>query len=367
MSVSPPKRLLMTTDAVGGVWRYAVSLAGVLARRRWEVLLAALGPPPDERQRKEIEAIDGVSLIVADLPLDWTGADRQAMEAAGAVLAGIARREACDLIHLNTPLLAAAASWPVPVIAVAHGCVSTWWTKARGVELEPGLAWHRQMTQEGLAACDRIIAPSLAFANDLATTYGIDRPIEVVYNGSLPPLFVGQEGGDPFVLTAGRLWDEVKSASTLDAVAARLEAPFLAAGSNRGPQGQHVETRHLRMLGQLSGIAMKARLAQRPIFVSAALFEPFGLAVLEAAQAGCPLVLSDIPTFRELWGGAAMFVEAHDAAGFVEAIEALLDDADLRRRLGSAARCRAADYSLAAMTDAMVAHYEDVLKECQPA
>jgi hypothetical protein len=35
--------------------------------------------------------------------------------------------------------------------------------------------------------------------------------------------------------------------------------------------------------------------------------EPFGLAVLEAAQAGCPLVLSDLPGFRELWDGAALF------------------------------------------------------------
>ena len=41
-----------------------------------------------------------------------------------------------------------------------------------------------------------------------------------------------------------------------------------------------------------------------------ALYEPFGLAVLEAAQAGCALVLSDIPTFRELWDGAALFVAA---------------------------------------------------------
>ena len=52
----------------------------------------------------------------------------------------------------------------------------------------------------------------------------------------------------------------------------------------------------------------RAGSARCPIFVSAARYEPFGLAVLEAAQAGCALVLSDIPTFRELWDGAALFV-----------------------------------------------------------
>ena len=49
-------------------------------------------------------------------------------------------------------------------------------------------------------------------------------------------------------------------------------------------------------------------MARTAVFVSPALYEPFGLAVLEAAQAGCALVLSDIPTFRELWDGVALFV-----------------------------------------------------------
>ncbi len=64
----------------------------------------------------------------------------------------------------------------------------------------------------------------------------------------------------------------------------------------------------------------RAWLARSPIFASAALYEPFGLAVLEAAQAGCALVLSDIPTFRELWDGAALFVPADDAAAFAAAL-----------------------------------------------
>ena len=361
------RRLLMTTDAVGGVWRYVVTLAGALAQRGWEVRLAVLGPPPDDRQRKEADRLEGVSIVAADLPLDWGGAGRQDMEAAGAALVEIARSEGCDVVQLNTPLLAAAARWSMPVIGVMHGCISTWWGKARAGQLDPSLAWHREMTLEGLAACDRLIAPSLAFADDLAGTYAINRPIEVVYNGSSPHLSWEPESADPFAFTAGRLWDEVKNTPLLDAVAARLEVPFLAAGSNRGPQGQHADARYLRLLGHVSEESVRARLARRPVFVSAALFEPFGLAVLEAAQAGCPLVLSDIRTFRELWGGAAVFVDPHDASGFVEAIETLLHDRDLRHRLGTAARCRATDYSVRAMTDAMIGHYEDMLRECQPA
>ena len=66
---------------------------------------------------------------------------------------------------------------------------------------------------------------------------------------------------------------------------------------------------HLQPLGELDERTLAGCLSARPVFVSAARYEPFGLAVLEAAQAGCPLVLSDIPTFRELWDGAALFVD----------------------------------------------------------
>lgn len=360
-------RVLMTADTVDGMWRYSVTLAGALAHRDWQVLLAAFGPAPDHGQRAEIEVLDGVKLVATDLSLDRAGAERRSMEAAAVTLAEIARRESCDLVHLNTPMLAAAVNWPVPVIGVAHGCLSTWWARARAGERDRDMAWRRQMMLEGLVACDRLIAPTLAFADELASACAVDRPIEVVYNGTLPHLPAGLGRGDPFVFTAGRLWDEVENLALLDVVAARLQEPFLAAGPSKGPRGQQARIDHLRVLGQLSERAMRAHLARRPVFVSAAVFEPFSLAVLEAAHAGCPLVLSDIASFHELWGGAATFIDAGDEDGYVEAIETLLRDAGLRHRLGNAARCRAMDYSVKAMADAMVTQYEGVLKERQSA
>jgi glycosyltransferase involved in cell wall biosynthesis len=110
-------------------------------------------------------------------------------------------------------------------------------------------------------------------------------------------------------------------------------------------------------LGELSEQDLAAELAVRPIFASAALYEPFGLAALEAAQAGCALVLSDIPTFRELWDGVALFAGPNDSSGFEWAIGYLLDNPDERRRLGEAARERARRYTPSAMADAMLAHH----------
>ena len=67
------------------------------------------------------------------------------------------------------------------------------------------------------------------------------------------------------------------------------------------------------------------------------LYEPFGLSVLEAAQHGCALVLSNIPTLRELWSDAALFVDPHDAVQLAACLQRLSRDADLSRSLGQRA------------------------------
>jgi glycosyltransferase involved in cell wall biosynthesis len=83
--------------------------------------------------------------------------------------------------------------------------------------------------------------------------------------------------------------------------------------------------------------------------------------VLEAAQAGCAIVLSDIPTFRELWDDAALFVDPQDEDGATDAFARLLADQPERDRLGRAAQERAGRYTLARMVDDMANAYRDVL------
>ena len=102
---------------------------------------------------------------------------------------------------------------------------------------------------------------------------------------------------------------------------------------------------------------MREKVAGRPIFVSSALYEPFGLAVLEAAQAGCALVLSDIPTFRELWDGAALFVSPHDDRALAAAIVRLLGDRSYRAERAEKAVERAARYTVEACVDATETAY----------
>jgi glycosyltransferase involved in cell wall biosynthesis len=360
-------RVLLTTDAVGGVWQYGLDLTRGLTARGAEVVLALLGPGLEASQRAEAEALRGTTLIETGLPLDWLADGSKPIIAAGEAIARLAREQRVNIVQLNMPTLAASTTFSVPTVAVAHGCVSTWWEAAKpGEPLTSEYRWHREMTGRGLRAVDRLVAPTASYAAIVARQYHLARRPAVVHNGRSPLTQARSDALHDRVLTVGRLWDRVKRAELLDRVAAGLAIPFEAAGHIMGPHGERVELAHLHPLGQLDRAALERKLASRPVFVSAASFEPFGLSVLEAASAGCALVLSDIAGFRELWDGAAVFVPGNDEKAYIEAIEQLIGDAALRLRLGEAARSRAARYTPQAMADAMLGLYSEVLAERVP-
>lgn len=349
-------RLMLVADAVGGVWTYSVELARALRDWNIETVLAVVGPPPTGEQRREAGA---ARVVETGLVLDWTARRPDEIRRTGCVLADLADEAGADVVQLNSAAIAADCEFSQPVVVVQHSCVTTWWNKVRGGLLPNDFAWRRDLIESGLNAAEAVVAPSAAFAASLSTIYSLSRPVRCVHNGRRP-LPMKKRGPEDFVFTVGRLWDEGKNVSTLDRAAAKLNIPVEAVGPLRGPNGTAVSFDHLQTPGALSLAQIAERLAARPIFASSALYEPFGLSVLEAAQAGCALVLSDIPTLRELWGGAALFVQARDADGFAAAIEQLLANPERRADLAIAARMRALRYTPEAMGSRMAQIYADL-------
>lgn len=350
-------RVLLTADAVGGVWTYAQDLARGLAAEGCEVVLAVLGPEPTQAPTP----VDGVRVVQTGLPLDWADVDEADLDRAGRVLADLARAEDVDVVHLNSPILAANAGFDRPIIGACHSCVATWWDAVRGeAPLPAAFQWRTERLRQGYQACDALIAPSAAFAEQTHRRYGV-RP-QVVWNGRARRAGEDVSGPRrPLALTTGRLWDEAKGIADLDRAAALMRHRIAAAGPVKSPAaGSPATFEHLDLLGWLPDPEIADRLAEASVFASAAKYEPFGLSVLEAAQAGCALVLTDLPVFRELWDGAAVFVEPSDAAGLAATLDGLLDDEAEARRLGGLAAERSHRFSLAAMTDGTRAVYGQV-------
>ena len=157
---SPPwgPRVLVTTDAVGGIWSYSLTLAAGLAELGCSCILAVLGPAPSEGEARRALAIPGLQLIETGLPLDWTAADVEQVQRAARALDRLACGTGAASVHLHTPVFAA-WPWRTKLVAVAHSCVGTWW-EAVGVGAIPDdLAWRAALTHHGLERADTVVAP----------------------------------------------------------------------------------------------------------------------------------------------------------------------------------------------------------------
>lgn len=349
-------RLLLVTDAVGGVWVYSLELARALGAHQIDVILAVVGPSPSATQREQAA---GLRVLETGLPLDWMPTTPVEMRRAGEAVAALARTEQVDLVQTCSAPLLADVHYDQPCIAVQHSCVASWWAAVKRTPLPPEFMWRRDLVEAGLNRASAVVAPSVAFAAETARVYDVCRPVLPVHNGRLPVTPLGVPQAD-FVFTASRLWDEGKNIATLDAAAKLTNVPFQAAGSVEGPNGARQSFDKLRLLGELDSARLASVLTSRPIYASAAVYEPFGLSVLEAANAGCALVLSDIPTFRELWRDSAIFVPAASAEGFAAAVDGLIADGAERERLGRAARNRAQLFTAERMAQKMVTIYQSV-------
>jgi hypothetical protein len=149
-------RLLLTADAVGGVWQYATELAGALAPLGFETTVAVLGPAPSAVQRAAIAEIPQVQLIETGLALDWLARTPEELLLAGQELVELAKRIEADIVQINHPAIAAKARFPAPLIAVAHSCLATWWDAVEGGPLPADFTWRVAAHGAGLRAADRI-------------------------------------------------------------------------------------------------------------------------------------------------------------------------------------------------------------------
>ena len=354
----PPLRILMTLDAVGGIWRYATDLAQGLALHGCATLFVGQGPLPTPAQHREIEAIPGSRLVWLDPPLDWMASGPDDLAALPHLLSTLATGWNVDLLHLNLPSHAVGLQVSCPVVVVSHSCLSTWWQAVRGGGLPADWSWQHDLNRRGFDAADMVLAPTRSHAAAIRAAYGATRHLHVVPNGipDLRPPPADRARG-AFVLAAGRWWDEGKNARVLDAAADAIDWPVLMAGPCRGPLGQRVDLAAARSLGTMAHGDVRDLMAQAALFVSPSLYEPFGLAALEAAADGTPLVLADIPTYRELWDEAAAFFPPNDAAALAALLGQLADDDDERDRLGRAARERATTYTLESQLAALLPLY----------
>lgn len=217
-------RVLMTIDAVGGVWRYGVDLARCLGEAGVACLLVGCGPEPTVSQDRECHGLRNVTLRWSGLPLDWMVADAAALAHVPEALAAMARDWCADLLHLNVPSQAVGIATGIPLVVASHSCLATWWRAVKACELPQDWRWQQELTGQGLRRADVVMVPTQSHGAATTAVYGPVAHLQVTANATNAQGSLAAK--QPFVLAASRWWDEGKNAATADAAAALSRWPI---------------------------------------------------------------------------------------------------------------------------------------------
>lgn len=353
-------RVLMTTDALGGVFFYSVELCSWLSAHGVSVTLATMGRELSPEQR-ELAGRAGASVVESCYRLEWMEEPWQDVSRAGEWLLGLERFTRPDVVHLNG-YAHGALPWQAPVVMVAHSCVASWWRAVLNEPSPPEYQVYRERVARGLGAADVVVAPTRAMLDALRREYGALEATRVIHNG-----IAVESSGPPskvtVVLSAGRLWDRAKNMQLLERAAPNVPWPIVIAGEPTGPDEQPGPALgRVGRLGLLSKTDLLGWMERADIYCQPSLYEPFGLAILEAAVRGCALVLGDIPSLRELWTDVAVFVDPRNPAALAGALQGLACSPERRALLGQASREHARRYGVERMGASYLGLYGELCR-----
>ena len=355
-------RVLLTTDTIGGVWSFTKEHTQQLLNRGHEVALVSLGRPPSESQMEWADFNmrlhpDVFRFAATDAPLEWMQENDKAYTEALAPLLQTANEFRPDIIH-SSQFCFGALPLEIPTLVTAHSDVLSWAEACQPDALNASkwLYRYKHLVQRGLDLAQAVVAPTEWMLNALRHKFTIAGSGHVVFNGRDLP--AARREPRPFkVISAGRLWDRAKNVELL----AQCCFPITLVGDqSQESSGLRDYPANITNIGLLSEEQLFLQFCESSVYVAPSLYEPFGLAPLEAALCGCAIVANDIPSFREVWGNSALYFRTPDQLQRV-ITHLQSNQVDLQQaRLLSQAKAR--KYTAARMTEQYLDLYKDILQ-----
>jgi glycogen(starch) synthase len=363
--------VLLTTDTLSGVWAYTQELVAGLVSRGVRVTLVSLGDIPLPQQTSWMNELQGFDYHPTAFRLDWMQEAEQDLTESSAYLTALVRELKPDLLHLNQLCY---GNLPVetPRLVVAHGDLISWWKEVHGHEPREGrwMRWYREAVARGLWHASAVVAPSAWMLDAIRSCYARPRRDAVIYNGRNPASFNPYVSKDDSVLSVGRMCDAGKQVSLLTQYTHPLPVCIVGAEAAVAEAKVPIRTDVKLAIDQISvaikGPQTEAQLrtlySRASIYAATSRYEAFGMAPLEAAFSRCAIVANDIPSFREIWGDAAIYFEANDASSLADVIRRMHDHRDLCRGYATRAYQRAREcFTAKRMIDEYVRLYHSLI------
>jgi L-malate glycosyltransferase len=366
---------LVSSLNMGGLEQFAVRMAHAQRKRGHDASLLTLH---DGQLRADAEKL-GIPIVLLGGAESESGLARltQKVTRVGRGVLTL-RRLSADIVHAHNPVTLHYAhlskiGGSSKVVLTCHG---------RGKnEMKPP-------TPEQWRKTDAVIAVSQAVMNDTTDAHSA-RICQVIRNGvePTPPqrnrgevrAELGLSAERCVGLLAARI-DHLKGHEVLlDALAILkrrgLEFTMLFAGDGKERSAREARAQELgltpddvRFLGFRSDIA--DLLGVSDIFVLPSFSEGLPLSVLEGMAQGLPIVATTVGGIPEVvtQNQEGILVPPKDADALADALAHVVQDAELRKTLGKAGKCRVADeFTFAGMLDAYDMIYKNVLGSSESA
>jgi glycosyltransferase involved in cell wall biosynthesis len=357
--------LLIPTMDRGGAEKQLCLLAENLPRDQFDVhvLLLTRDGPRSQRLRD------------ADIPVALIGKRFKADPSALFRLRRQLVRLKPDIVHTwlfaaNSFGRAAARMARVPRIMASERCVDLWKTATHFI------------VDRRLARFTQAITTNSAGVRDFYAQHGIDPGLfRIIPNGCQPGQETAIDRREAFrrlevapqrklILAVGRLWpqkryrDLIWAAELLATVREDTTLVIVGDGPQRGELLRHRDAlskpEHVRFAGNRNDV--QELLAHADLFWIGSEYEGQSNSVIEAMQAGLPVIASDIPGNRDLvlHDQTGRLVKLGDAGDFARQSNLLLEDREQWKRLGQAARHRIeTEFTVEAMVRAHVDLYQN--------
>jgi glycogen synthase len=357
--------VLVTADSLSGSWTYARELVTGLVTRGVRVTLVSFGEIPMPEQTSWMDHLHGLDYRPTAFRLEWMQEAEEDLAESSAFLAALVRELQPDILHLNQ-FCYGNLPVDVPRVVMAHGDLITWKNAVHGPAKndhgkhdpvkndqarrpDRSLTWYRNTVADGLAAADAVVAPSAWMLERISVSYGRPRRAEVIYPGRNPIFFNPYVSKDDCVLAVGRLVDASKQVFLL--TQQPYSVPVCIVGAEhtvpvpripiRADVKLDTEQNSVAIRGPQTEAQLRALYSRAAIYAATARYEPLGMAALEAAFSRCAIVANDIPSFREIWGDAALYFRTNDGASLADKVRLLNADRPMRRAYAEMAYTRA--------------------------
>ena len=305
-----------------------------------------------------------------------------------------------EVIHCQHPFTVGrlgadtARRYSIPMVYTAHSLYDTMATYSKSPLMRTmGAEAARGVTRRFCARADYVIAPSRHTRDELRNG-GVKARFAVVPSGIHPPVIrpearaemragIGLSDETPLILYLGRLGPEKRLDVLMQAVALlnHRSLPGAAADFRLGIVGdgqcrQELELmamelgiqKHVFFPGSVPHTSIGDWYAAGDVFSLPAPAETQGLVLLEAMSAGLPCVAADYGGPREIVvQGKTGWRVPIEAEAFANALETLLRDPNLRQSMGRNGQQRAQTFTPEAMSKAVLAVYDSVLRLPRPA